>query len=240
MDRKDRLEALRTHLAAAGSMVVPKASLRAGIATGLEAIDERLPRGRLAAGTIHGIAGKSAYGFVAFLLNRLGGPVLWCRHESELSQLYPVGLFDHGIDPSALILVDCPGRKELLRSAEEGLRCPPLAAVIAETGRGIDLTASRRLQLAAQAGGATGFLLFMDGIDMQGPVSLSTAWDIEPAPAVGSAAGIVAWHVRLNRCRNGRSGEWMVSWNGQTHRLDLVPPAVDRPADSPPRQRLAG
>jgi hypothetical protein len=41
---------------------------------------------------------------------------------------------------------------------EEALRCKAVAAAVGEINN-IDLTASRRLQLAAEQGGATGFLL---------------------------------------------------------------------------------
>ena len=72
--------------------------------------------------------------------------------------LYPPGLAGFGLDPAAMILLSAPSPAELLWAMEEALRSPALAGVVGEVDR-LDLTAGRRLQLAAAAGGGVGFLL---------------------------------------------------------------------------------
>ena len=57
-----------------------------------------------------------------------------------------------------MILLSAPSPAELLWAMEEALRSPALAGVVGEVDR-LDLTAGRRLQLAAAAGGGVGFLL---------------------------------------------------------------------------------
>jgi protein ImuA len=83
--------------------------------------------------------------------------VLWAGSFAA-GDLYAPGLRAFGLDPARLILCRARRRADLLWAMEEALRCPALAAVVAEVD-GLDLTASRRLQLAAEAGGVTGFLL---------------------------------------------------------------------------------
>ena len=133
---------------------------------GLPALDAALggglPRGCLQE-VIPADGGAAAAGFAAFLLGRLvsqaeerGRGVLWASLGE--GDLYPPGLARFGLDPAAMILLSAPSPAELLWAMEEALRSPALAGVVGEVDR-IDLTAGRRLQLAAAAGGGVGFLL---------------------------------------------------------------------------------
>lgn len=243
MDRHEKLNALRARIAAVetiGGNRRPKGGARLGIA----AIERCLPDGRLAAGGLHGLAGTAAYSFAAFLLRQLAGPALWCRRIGGRSVLYPPGFLDHGIDPAGLTLVGCRNPAELLQSAEEALRCPALGAVVLEAGKPLDLTTSRRLQLASQAGGTSGFLILGPATARGGPLALLTAWEVEAALPPGGTPGETVsrftWRLRLVRCRNGRGGIWTVTWNVETNCLNLVSLAGDGPAESAVGQRLAG
>ncbi|MEI2767535.1 MAG: hypothetical protein V9E86_03310 [Nitrosomonas sp.] len=60
-----------------------------------------------------------------------------------------------GLHPDRLIHVEAGDEKALLACFEEGLRHGGLGAVVAETAR-LPMTASRRLQLAAEASGTIG------------------------------------------------------------------------------------
>lgn len=115
--------------------------------------------GGLQRGCLHEFAGEGAEAFAAILSGRLKGPVLWCADMLDASALYPPGLAAFGLDHRRLILVRCRKPREILAAMEDGLRCRALAAVIGEVSSGVDLTASRRLQLAAENSGVTGFLL---------------------------------------------------------------------------------
>src|SRR5258708_5777220 len=136
------------------------------LALGIAAIDDRLPGGGLPRIGIHEvIAGRGAgAGFAALLAGKLakesagesaGGPVLWVARHAEL---YGPGLGRFGLAPERLVLVQAAHETEVLWVMEEALRSGALAAVVGEL-HALDLTAGRRLQLAAEAGGGTGLVL---------------------------------------------------------------------------------
>ncbi|MGH6621616.1 MAG: ImuA family protein, partial [Alphaproteobacteria bacterium] len=126
---------------------------------GLAAIDDALPGGGLAAGVVHEVTGSAAGGFAAMLTGRFAGPVLWCVMEHARAELYGPGLAAFGLDTRRLVVARCPSRQDMLWAMEEGLRDPALAVVVGEPDRAIALTASRRLQLAAETAGVTGLVL---------------------------------------------------------------------------------
>src|SRR3546814_19994911 len=66
-----------------------------------------------------------------------------------------------GLPPDRVIYVEAGDDKTVLACVEEGLRHGGLGAVVAEIGR-LSMTASRRLQLAAEGTGAIGLALRRD------------------------------------------------------------------------------
>ena len=135
------------------------------LATGYEPLDGLFPAGGLLKGRIHEILGVerslegAAFGFAsalaALLQGESAGQVLWVRQRTDAARGTDVsgrGFAAFGVDPSRVICVAARDSAELLWVAEEGLRCSGIAAVVAEV-RTVDLTAGRRLQLAAEAGG---------------------------------------------------------------------------------------
>ena len=211
---------------------------RPALALGIPAVDTALGGG-LATGCLHevlagpdgGSGDAAATGFgLALLARLLGGdtrPALWCARRIDL---YGPGLAAFGLDPGRLILLEAAKPAELLWAMEEGLRCPGLAAVVAELD-GLDLTAGRRLQLAAEAGGATGLVL---GRRAGGASAATRRWRVTPRPAAGMAAGGSArWHVELLRCRGGRPRDWEMEWHDGTGDLALAAALRDRPAAAP-------
>lgn len=233
-------------------------------ALGIAAIDDVLPGGGLARGALHEIeaAGEggreaalgAASGFAAVLLARFAagrglggasgpgagrGPVLWCQRRIDL---YAPGLAAFGLDPARLIVVRAPAPRQALWVLEEALRGRRLAAVLGEVD-GIDLAASRRLQLAARAG--TPCLLLRRG-PAPGISAAVTRWRVGPAP--GDAAqpghalphdlGASRWRVELVRCRGGAARAWLIEWCHETHRFTMAAPLADR-AEAPARFRQA-
>ncbi len=104
---------------------------------------------------------------------------------------------------------------------EEALRCTGLGAVVAELSA-LDLTQSRRLQLAAEKSGIPALVIRRGGRADQlrlmaaQPIAAGPRWRIGPAPSVGVAAfphpalpGPARWQIELWRCRGGRPG---VGW----------------------------
>lgn len=69
---------------------------------------------------------------------------------AETGNAYGPGLKRLGISPDRLIIVEAPTAATALRAALEGVRCAALSAVLLETNRTVDLTASRRLKLASE------------------------------------------------------------------------------------------
>ena len=126
-----------------------------------DAIDHWLPHGGLSAGCIHEIKGTSlanAVAFSAVLASRLArnqGNILYVAPDRAL---HPLGLLPYGVRLDRVLHVSTRRSQDLAWAVMEALRCSQVSAVIALLD-GLDLTKSRRLQLAAEASGATGFLL---------------------------------------------------------------------------------
>jgi len=234
----DVLAALRARIGAIecgredeGAAVVP---------VGAPAIDGALPGGGLANACLHEVvpanaagAAAAASGFAAALLGRFAaarpGFLLWCLTGVDL---YAPALARFGIPHDRLIVVRARRRDEVLWVLEEALRAARLAAVVGEVD-GIDLTASRRLQLAARAGGTACLLLRGTGRRAKAGKETSAAvtrWGIAPAPASTEAMGMgpARWRLGLLRCRGGRPQEWLVDWDDATHRFAVVPALGDR------------
>jgi protein ImuA len=188
-------------------------------------MDTHLPWKSLPHGALHEFAGTGAdreqaaasAGFAALWLARLqrAGPVLWVAHAASLKtvDLHAHGLRRFGLDPRRLILVAARRDEEILWAMEEGLKSPGLSAVLGELGR-LDLTASRRLQLAAEAGGVAAFALrrwrLMAAAEREAaqPIAALTRWRVT---ALKGGDGGIHWRVDLARCRGGRPGAWILT-----------------------------
>jgi protein ImuA len=216
---------------------------------GLPEIDRHLPCG-LAADGVHEIAPAAhgdmpaALGFAAALgVRRLEGtpaderPVLWCRLSAEAREwgrLYGHGLEALGLARHRLLTVTLSKPDAIQWTIEEALKSAALAGVIADVGPGLDLTAVRRLMLAANQGRTPALLLFP--APPQGGTAARTRWVVAANPSVppafdDRAPGAAAWKVDLVRCRGGRPGEWFVEWSHATHRFALAPAVRGGTAD---------
>lgn len=215
---------------------------------GATRLDRALPWGGLPRGCLHEVApvadgvgapvieapaieDGAATAFAAALLGRLAAdrarPVLWVGGREDL---YAPGLAALGLPPERLLVVRALKPAQALWAIEEAVRCPGLAAVLAET-RGLDFTAARRLQLAAGQSGVT-----LVALNRGPPVGVAvTRWKVATAPSLGGeGVGAWRWRVALARCR-GRGlgegeGEWVVEWDDATRDFRLAAAAADRPA----------
>lgn len=156
-----------------------------GIRFGIHQLDTALGEAGLPLGCVHEVYGDrestaSGAGFIAAILALLQrGPVVWIATGTAL---YLPGLQPFGIRSDNLLFVRVRNAKEALWATEEALRWPGLRGVVAEIDR-FDLTATRRLQLAAESSGVTGFILARTE---QGLSSSVTRWQISPAPSAHS------------------------------------------------------
>ncbi len=100
----------------------------------------------------------------------------------ETGAPYGPGLIEAGVDPARLVIVRTQGPRETLRVMEEALKCAGVAAVLAESAipeRLYTLDASRRLALAARAGGGAGFMVPLSFAGAAARLSSAAATRIE-------------------------------------------------------------
>ena len=203
---------------------------REAVSLGLPDLDAVLPEGGLARGAVHEAMGAAAGGFAAMIAGRLAGAVLWCRDAADRTMLYGPGLKAYGLSPVRVIVAHCRDRTDLLWAMEEGLRTKNLAAVVGEPPGTVDLTASRRLQLAAETGGGLGIVINAKGGAKGGfaASALESRWRIDAVPA-GDAVR-PRWRVGLERCRGGaRNAYWIVERDEETGNFAVVAALADRP-----------
>jgi len=230
-----RLEELRTLVSRRAPSMPAFEPCPLGLPMLDEALGGGLPRGCLQE-IIPADGGGAAAGFAAFLLGRLaaGSPgkgLLWASLGE--GDLYPPGLAAYGIDPAAVILLAAPSPAELLWAMEEALRSPALAGAAGEVDR-IDLTAGRRLQLAAAVGGGVGLLLLRTDRPAAPVSAAALRWRIGARPGEARSGG--AWQVELLRQRAGRPGAWILEKEDETDHFLVAAELRDGQAASDARR----
>ena len=142
---------------------------------------------------------------------------------------------------------------DVLWAMEEALRCRALACVVAEmTGQGeaADLTATRRLALAAREGAGSlgpgaqnsGLGLLIRHKVTSLPSAAATRWEIAGAlsrpDALGARCGGLGrarFDLSLRKNRRGPSGRWIIEWDHHERAFQPALPvgvaatALDRP-----------
>jgi protein ImuA len=240
------LEALRAKLARLEHGHAPSSG-RPVLPFGIPAIDQTLPGGGLAAGALHEIAGAGAQAehgttaalLAAGLLARVPGMVLWVLERRDL---FAPALAAVGLTPERVIYVEAGKPTTVLLVMEEGLRHRGLAGVVGELGGRLTLTASRRLQLAAEQSGVTSIALRrsrrFDDPALAEPNAATSRWRVAalpsppPLPQAPQTPGLgrQRWRLDLTRCRGGEPQSWIVEAFDATGRLALVADLANRPA----------
>ncbi|MCI0431018.1 MAG: hypothetical protein L0210_10805 [Rhodospirillales bacterium] len=221
------------------------------LSLGLPELDAALPEGGLPLGAVHELIAADAedgavYGLAAHWLGlaqrrEAGKWVLWC---GSTNRLYAPGLRSAGLDPSRLVTVRTHRDEDVLWVLEEALRCRDLAGAVAEID-GLSLAQSRRLQLAAEAGGL-GFLLRrarVAGGEGLGASAAVTRWRIAALPSTGPARGVLGsprWRLDLMRCRGGRPASWIVEGRDGTPGGVALVAALRDGSPRPARARAEG
>jgi protein ImuA len=223
------------------------------VALGHEEADAML-RGGLAMAAVHevfaeGHQSATATGFIAGLAGRITArrPLVWVRQdfsEIESGALSMNGLSELGLDPRCLVMVRAADAESALRSAADALACDALGAVVLEVWgetRQLDLVASRKLTLAAQASGVTALLLRIAAAPA--PSTAETRWIVRAAhsPPATAGASWSAWgapifDVELVRNRHGPVGRWIMEWNCDEC-LFREPAANSQPVAAAPAHR---
>jgi len=154
-------------------------------------------------------------------------PTYGLRPYRPHGRLHGHGLNALGLDPARLILVETANRKETLWAMEEAVRSAAPAAVVGVIDT-LDLKLSQRLHLAATEAGLPVFLL-RPAPTLESSAA-ATRWRIGTATATRDRFGLVMqprWHLQLERCRNGRPGEWVVEYDHVAHRFSLAAALAD-------------
>src|ERR1700728_658080 len=216
---RDSIERIETHDATYESVKVP---------LGHSEADASL-QGGLALGAVHEVfaqAGRQsavATGFVAGISGRVAArrPVVWIRQdftEVEAGAVAMSGFSELGLDPLLLVSVHAIDVDHALRTAADALACDAVGAVVLEVwgeARQLDLVASRKLTLAAQASGATGVVLRMAAEPRAS--TAETRWIVRaahspPGSHPSSAWGSPLFEAQLVRNRHGPTGRWIMEW----------------------------
>ncbi len=242
------LARLRAHI----ERLEPSGRSRAGVLPfGLKPLDAVLPQGGLTIGALHEVAGggdgavdgAAAALFAAGIAARLPGQILWCVTRPDL---FAPALLQAGLDPDRVLYIEAGDEKTLLACFEEGLRHRGLGAVVAEVAR-LSMTASRRLQLAAETSGVTAIAVrrwrrAAEAADFGQPTAAVTRWRVTPHPSTPLPApgvGRPRWFVELIRNRAGDCADFTLEACDEKGRLALPAELADRPAATKPRRRRA-
>lgn len=215
--------------------------MRSVLPFGITELDARLPGEGLARGALHEVAGggngavdgAAAALFSAGIAARTKGKVLWCITRPDL---FAPALAQAGLSPDRVIYVEAGDEATVLACMEEGLRHGGLGAVVAEVAR-LTMTASRRLQLAAEDGGSIGIALRrwrrqMEATDFGQPTAAMTRWRVSALPSQAlpvPGVGRHRWLVELIRARAGESADFELEACDDTGRLALPAHMVHRP-----------
>lgn len=178
-------------------------------------------------------------------------PLLWVQDAASIRKTGRP--YAPGLPPPLrhrVIHVAVKDAADALFALEEGMRCRDLACVVGEicgNPRALDLTASRRLGLAAEKHGVPLFLVRHDAArDIS---SARMRWQVRsaasPPPRWNAAApkagpGVGSWHAELFRARTHAPGEWTLHDDGQTLIADRPIADVTRAATPPDHGAVAG
>lgn len=217
----------------------------------IPAIDSKLHGGGLACGALHEVAGggngaihgAAAQFFAASIAARTSGDVLWCYTQRGL---FSPALHQVGLTPERLTYFEARDEQSLLGCFEEALRHGGLSCVVAEMSR-LSMTASRRLQLAAEQSGTMGIAVRRwrkpnEATDFGQPTAATTRWRISklqseklPVPGIGRER----WQLELIRARAGESADFIVEASDEQGFIALSSDMADRSAMPGAWQRRA-
>jgi protein ImuA len=188
-------------------------------------------------------AGAGAGFALALALSGRAMPLLWLRTEAGERQggrLHASGAAELGLDARHLLLAVVADEAALLRTAADAARCPGLGTLMVESwgcAPGLDLTATRRLMLAAEVSGVT--VLSLRIAAEPAPSAAATRWGVAAAPSTALAAeapGRPAFDVEMLRRRGGPAGaRWRVEWNREEQQFYETPLSGARLSLAPDR-----
>jgi len=198
------------------------------LSLGLGAIEAAFPNQCFPTGSMHEFLAMcpeeaaATAGFTAAIAGKLMEKIGVCLWIGRKMEVFPRSLAEFGVGPERVIFITPNTELQVAWAMEEALKCEGLAAVVGHI-RDIDLTASRRLQLAVEQSRVTGFMLRYQP-RQTGPIAAVARWRIAPLPSRLEdglpGVGFPRWQVELQKVRNGRPGKWSLEWSaGKFHVL---------------------
>jgi protein ImuA len=237
MANPDTIQALRKEILRLGGIKSPKKDLYQKDA--LLCMKDHFPNSTFPTAAVHEFMCSdretvaASIGFIAALNYTLFSEeavIAWIARDTRI---FPPALTAFNLKPHHLIGISPGSIKEVNWVIEEALKCKGLNAVIADI-KGFDFTQSRRFQLAVEESGVTGFLMNSTQ-GAAGNNACVSRWrinslpsqDVDGLPGVGSPS----WNVVLEKIRNGKKGNWQLSWkDGLLHSMDTTVRALsDQP-----------
>lgn len=223
------IDRLRKDILAAEGLQRP--SYESAWRTGLEPLEAAFPDHTFPRGCIHEFispdneSAAATTGFMTALLGHMPGPCVWISRNKKV---FAPALGTFGLAADQVIFIYPDKDKDLLWATEQALKCPGLGAVIADVQE-LDLTSSRRLQLAVEQSRVTG-LLHRHQARSTGHTACVARWQVRPLGAEDTGLpgmGHPRWEVNLLKVRNGRPGTWTIDWVAGQFRV-RTEPAEDR------------
>lgn len=153
-------------------------------------------------------------GFIAGILNGLmhgSGACVWISRQDHL---FPPGFTAFGLEPHRILFIHLKRDKDICWATETALQVAGIAGVVSELPD-LDFTVSRRLQLAVEKSGVTGFILREKPRNIN-PTACVSRWQIASAASYSQAGvpgvGVPCWQVDLLKMRGGKPGSWQLKW----------------------------
>jgi protein ImuA len=166
-------------------------------------------------------------GLIASLIHKQGS-IIWIISKGTI---FPPALLSYGLSPEKIIFIRLEKEKQILWTLEEALKCKGLSAVVGELGA-LPFTESRKLQLAVEQSGVTGFVIRRNESNIT-TTACVTRWKIHSLPSQSieglPGVGHPAWNIHLQKVRNGKPGSWEIEWaSGKFRPLKDVAPLLYR------------
>ncbi|MFQ5489523.1 MAG: ImuA family protein [Phycisphaerae bacterium] len=224
--------------------------------THLNPLDRALPHGGLPVGAVTEIfsaaPGTGASTLAYRIARAVAGPSRAILVVDTRGDFYPPAAWQLGLAPRQLLVVRARQARSVLWALNQALRCPAVAAVLADVDCLTDAD-SRRLQLAAEAGRTVGLLLRPSPNSRRSFAAVQML--VEPVPTDdGSNVPLSGTKKRTNaqlrrsrvcrltltKVREGMpASPVMVDLNHETGHVPVLPEPRHRPAASRDRRLSA-
>lgn len=249
--QRQRIDKARAALSGLSGAVLghPSQSVTPGrqsIPLGPREVDGNLPGGGIIANALHEVlpndprdtpAATSFLGHLAarLLSERSQAMTVWIRPQGILREWgmpYGPGLKGCGLHPAGILFIHPRTDQDALWVIEEAIQAKGVGVVIGEIeGRALDLTASRRIHLAASKIGNP--VLLARAHNCLGSTAALTRWQISARPSVPpeyseTGLGTRRWKADLTRAKGGRPGSFELEWDYATHCFSLAAPLAHR------------